>query len=196
MENTEKLIVEQLKNGNEDAYKYIYDYHYVLLCHVANQYLNDNFLSETIVGDVIFHLWEIRETLNITISIRSYLIKAVRNRCIDYLKSGSEKKEISFSVLVPEEMSEEKYLQSDNYPLGILLERELEHEIRMAIDKLPIECRCVFEKRRFEEKKYEEISQELGISINTVKYHIKNALSFLQTELSKYLIALILFFSC
>ena len=47
MENTEKLIVEQLKNGNEDAYKYIYDYHYVLLCHVANQYLNDNFLSET-----------------------------------------------------------------------------------------------------------------------------------------------------
>ena len=75
-----KLIVEQLKNGNEDAYKYIYDYHYVLLCHVANQYLNDNFLSETIVGDVIFHLWEIRETLNITISIRSYLIKAVRNR--------------------------------------------------------------------------------------------------------------------
>ena len=46
------------------------------------------------------------------------------------------------------------------------------------------------------EKKYEEISQELGISINTVKYHIKNALSFLQTELSKYLIALILFFSC
>ena len=113
MENTEKLIVEQLKNGNEDAYKYIYDYHYVLLCHVANQYLNDNFLSETIVGDVIFHLWEIRETLNITISIRSYLIKAVRNRCIDYLKSRSEKKEISFSVLVPEEMSEEKYLQSD-----------------------------------------------------------------------------------
>ena len=56
MENTEKLIVEQLKNGNEDAYKYIYDYHYVLLCHIANQYLNDNFLSETIVGDVIFHL--------------------------------------------------------------------------------------------------------------------------------------------
>ena len=197
MENTEKLIVEQLKNGNEDAYKYIYDYHYVLLCHIANQYLNDNFLSETIVGDVIFHLWEIRETLNITITIRSYLIKAVRNRCIDYLKSRSEKGGgISFSVLVPEEMSEEKYLQSDNYPLGILLERELEHEIRMAIDKLPVECRCVLKKVDLRRKKYEEISQELGISINTVKYHIKNALSFLQTELSKYLIALIFFFSC
>lgn len=194
MENTEKLIVEQLKHGNEDAYKYIYDHHYVLLCHVANQYLKDNFLSETIVGDVIFHLWEIRETLNITISVRSYLMKAVRNRCMDYLKSDHEKKEISFSVLVAEEMSEEKYLQSDNYPLGTLLERELENEIRVAIDKLPIECRCVFEKSRFEEKKYEEIAAELNISVNTVKYHIKNALSFLQTELGKYLIMLFLLF--
>lgn len=196
MEDTEKLIVEQLRQGNEEAYKYIYDHHYVLLCHVANQYLKDNFLSETIVGDVIFHLWEARETLHITVSVRSYLMKAVRNRCMDYLKSGHETKEFSFSVLVPEEMSEEKYLQSDNYPLGILLERELENEIRAAINKLPIECRCVFEKSRFEEKKYEEISQELGISINTVKYHIKNALSFLQTELGKYLILLTLLFLC
>ena len=52
MENTEKLIVEQLKNGNEDAYKYIYDYHYVLLCHVANQYLNA-LLSKEIFSDMI-----------------------------------------------------------------------------------------------------------------------------------------------
>lgn len=192
MENTERLIVEQLKHGNEDAYKYIYDHHYVLLCHVANQYLKDTFLSETIVGDVIFHLWEIRETLNINSSIRGYLMRAVRNRCMDYIKSEYEKREVSFSVLMPEEISEERYLQSDTYPLGILLERELENEIRVAIEKLPTECRCVFEKSRFEEKKYEEISEELGISINTVKYHIKNALSFLQSELSKYLIIVIL----
>ena len=39
----------------------------------------------------------------------------------------------------------------------------------------------VFEKSRFEEKKYEEISQELGISINTVKYHIKLSLIHIYT---------------
>lgn len=194
MEHTERLIVDQLKRGNEEAYKYIYDHHYVLLCHVANQYVRDTFLAETIVGDVIFHLWEIRNSLNITTSIRSYLIRAVRNRCLDYINSEHEKKEVSFSGLVPHDMPEERYLQSDNYPLGTLLERELENEIRTAIRKLPPECRCVFEKSRFEEKKYEEIAAELNISINTVKYHIKNALSLLQKELSKYLIVLYLFF--
>lgn len=194
MEHTERLIVDQLKRGNEEAYKYIYDHHYVLLCHVANQYVRDTFLAETIVGDVIFHLWEIRNSLNITTSIRSYLIRAVRNRCLDYINSEHEKKEVSFSGLVPQDMPEERYLQSDNYPLGTLLERELENEIRTAIRKLPPECRRVFEKSRFEEKKYEEIAAELNISINTVKYHIKNALSLLQKELSKYLIVLYLFF--
>ena len=194
MEHTETLIVEQLKTGNEDAYQYIYDRHYALLCHVANGYVKDQFLAETIVGDTIFHLWEIRETLEISVSIRSYLLRAVRNRCINYLYSEWEKREIAFSSLMPDEITDDKMTISDSHPLGTLLERELEEEIYKAIDKLPNECRRVFDKSRFEGKSYEEISQELGISVNTVKYHIKNALASLQTNLSKYLITLLLFF--
>ena len=194
MEHTETLIVEQLKTGNEDAYQYIYDRHYALLCHVANGYVKDQFLAETIVGDTIFHLWEIRETLEISVSIRSYLLRAVRNRCINYLNSEWEKREIAFSSLMPDEITDDKMTISDSHPLGTLLERELEEEIYKAIDKLPNECRRVFDKSRFEGKSYEEISQELGISVNTVKYHIKNALASLQTNLSKYLITLLLFF--
>ena len=194
MEHTETLIVEQLKTGNEDAYQYIYDCHYALLCHVANGYVKDQFLAETIVGDTIFHLWEIRETLEISVSIRSYLLRAVRNRCINYLNSEWEKREIAFSSLMPDEITDDKMTISDSHPLGALLERELEEEIYKAIDKLPNECRRVFDKSRFEGKSYEEISQELGISVNTVKYHIKNALASLQMNLSKYLITLLLFF--
>lgn len=194
MEHTETLIVEQLKLGNEDAYQYIYDHHYALLCHVANGYVKEQFLAETIVGDTIFHVWEIRETLEISVSIRSYLLRAVRNRCINYLNSEREKREIAFSALMPDEITDDKIILPDSHPLGTLLERELEEEIYKAIEKLPDECRRVFDKSRFEGKSYEQISQDLGISINTVKYHIKNALASLQKNLSKYLIILFLFF--
>ena len=81
------MIIEQLKAGKERAYKFLYDRHYQILCHVAAQYVRDDFLAETIVGDVIFHLWEIREQLEIRTSIRSYLMQSVKNRCLDYLKS-------------------------------------------------------------------------------------------------------------
>ena len=193
MDSTETLIVEQLRRGSEDAYRYIYDHHYALLCHVANGYVRDRFLSETLVGDTIFHLWEIRETLDISISLRSYLLRAVRNRCINYLAATRERREIAFSALLPEEITEDAHALPDSHPLGILLEQELEEEIYRAIDKLPAECRRVFDKSRFEGKSYEEISRELGISVNTVKYHIKNAIASLQANLSKYLIALLLF---
>lgn len=194
MEDAEGLIKGLLKSGNEEAYRYLYKNHYAALCHVAYGYVHDDELAESLVGDVIYHLWEVHETLDIRSSLRSYLIKAVRNRCIDYLSSAYEKKEVPFSELGGDEAFKEYGLLSDSYPLGTLLERELEEEIQDAISQLPEECRRVFQKSRFEEKKYEEIAEELGISVNTVKYHIKKALAFLYERLNKYILYLLLLF--
>ena len=45
---------------------------------------------------------------------------------------------------------------------------------------------------RFEGKKYNEIALQLGISVNTVKYHTKNALRILSENISNYHILLFL----
>lgn len=187
MESTEALLVRQLKNGVDAAYKYLYDQHYQILCHVAAQYVKDDFLAETIVGDVIFHLWEVRETIEINTSVRSYLMTCVRNRCIDYLKSQYHKREVAHSDTGLRDFPVLQYVKDDDYPLGKLLEKELEDEIMNAINRLPDECRRVFNMSRFENRKYEEIAQELKISVNTVKYHIKHALALLHEDLGKYL---------
>ena len=72
-EHTEGLIIEALKRGDEHAYKFLYDKHYPVLCHIASQYVHDDFLAETITGDVIFHLWKVRGRISIDTSIRNYL---------------------------------------------------------------------------------------------------------------------------
>lgn len=192
MEQTEALIVEQLRQGKERAYKFLYDQHYQILCHVASQYVKDDFLAETIVGDVIFHLWNVRQSLDITTSIRSYLMQSVRNRCMDYLKSQYNQRELAMSSPGLLDFPVINYIKGDDYPLGRLLEQELEGEIMKAIGRLPDECRRVFRLSRFEERKYEEIAKELNISVNTVKYHIKRALALLHEDLSKYLTAVLL----
>ena len=195
MEKKEELhLIHSLKSGNNQAYKYIYDHHYVLLCKIAYEFLKDDFLAESIVDDIIFHLWEKRDTLEITTSLRSYLVQAVRNRCINYLNLEREKREVRFSVIDQQNEWINSVFPSDDYPLARLLENELEQEIRNAIDRLPEECKIVFKKSRFEEKRYEQIAEELGISVNTVKYHIKNAISRLSADLSKYLLLLICWF--
>lgn len=194
MREDEQKIIQMLKQGKNSAYKYVYDHHYALLCAVAREYLKDNFLATNIVDDLIYHIWEKRETLEINTSLRSYLVRAVRNRCINHLNLEREKKELSFTSIDRHQKELIEHSESIEYPLATLLEKELEKEIMQAVENLPEECRKVFRMSRWEEKRYEEIAQELGISVNTVKYHIKNALSRLAKELSKYLT--VLFFFC
>lgn len=192
----EEVIIKKLREGDEQAFRYLYDHHYVLLCRFANQLLNDPSLAEEVVDDVIFNLWEHRKELEITHSIRAYLMRAVRNRCLNELQSANRRTILHFSsFLTPENLEIIDLLfVEESHPLGCLLEHELEQEITRCIDELPNECRTVFKKSRFEHKKYEEIATELGISINTVKYHIKNALAILQKRLNNYLQLLLLCF--
>ena len=191
----EEQLIKKLRKGDEKAFRLLYDRHYVLLCRFANQILNNAALAEEVVDDVIFYLWEHRSEVEIRYSIRAYLMRAVRNRCLNELQSQSHREELHISsFLSPESMDFLDSLFVDNkQPLGMLLEQELEEELKRSIDELPLECRKVFYKSRFEQKKYEEIATELGISVNTVKYHIKNALAFLQRRLGSYLKLLIVY---
>ena len=137
------LIIEHLRRGDEEAFKYIYERHYVLLCRFANQILNDAALSEEVVDDAIFYLWEHRREIEITYSVRAYLMRAVRNRCLNELQSLSHREELHFSsFMLPENM---EFLDSvfveENQPLGVLLEQELEDELTRSIEELPVECR-------------------------------------------------------
>ena len=61
----EKHIIKKLKAGDNEAYKYIYDYHYVALCKLSYYLLKDRVQAESIVNDVIFHLWEVRDKLEV-----------------------------------------------------------------------------------------------------------------------------------
>jgi RNA polymerase sigma-70 factor (ECF subfamily) len=156
------------------------------LCKIAYAFLKDDFLSQTLVDDLIIHLYERRETLVINTSLRAYLVRSVRNRCLNLLQSEYKRKEISFSTLNAPADWVFSIREQDDYQLGALLEKELDKEIRQTVKGLPAECRAVFEKSRYEEKKYETIAAELNISVNTVKYHIKNALLHLYEALKKY----------
>lgn len=195
MHELEELLIKKLRKGDERAFRLLYDRHYMLLCRFANQLLNNVALAEEVVDDVIFYLWEHRQEVEIRYSIRAYLMRAVRNRCLNELQLQSHREELHISsFLSPESMDFLDSLFVDNkQPLGMLLEQELEEELKRSIDELPLECRKVFYKSRFEQKKYEEIATELGISVNTVKYHIKNALAFLQRRLGNYLKLLIVY---
>lgn len=183
---TEIDLIEGLKKGHNEAYKVLYQRYFISLCEIAYQYVNDTFMAQSATNDVIFHLWEIRESLQINISLHSYLVCAVKNRCLDIIKKESTQREIPFSVFDNENIVDVSGNTNEN-TVESLIEKDLEKELIRAIHNLPAECRMVFCKSRFGGMKYTEISKELNISVSTVKYHIKNALTLLSKELKSYL---------
>lgn len=140
------------------------------LCMYALHYLQDTGLVEDVVQECFTVLWEKLEQGTQVANRRAYLYMAVRNRCLDHLR----RKGIPTESLKP----------YDTY--GIIDDDDAEErsqiEARLwtAIDSLPEKCRQVFLMSKRDGLKYEEIAEELGLSVNTVRNQISKALSALK----------------
>jgi RNA polymerase sigma-70 factor (ECF subfamily) len=65
--------------------------------------------------------------------------------------------------------------------------KDLERAIAEVLDELPDKCRMVFKLSRYEELKYGEIADKLGISVKAVEKHITKALKVFRVKLKDYL---------
>ena len=180
-------LIKKHREGDHHANKFIFDHYYALMGAIAYEYVEDYYISQNIVEDVMMSIWEKREQLIISTSVKSYLLTSVHNKCIDYLRSRSREAEV-FS-LESEIGSSSCYIPDQEMFEQIVLS-ELEKKIEEIIQSMPEECKKVFLLSRYGNKSYAEIANELNISVNTVKYHIKKALSLFREELKDYLLTI------
>jgi RNA polymerase sigma-70 factor (ECF subfamily) len=182
----EKKLIKQLKNGRDEAYQYLFDKYYFSLYRMAIFYVSDEFLAENIVEDCFIYIWKKREELEIHSSLEGYLFTTLRHISLNYLKKASKNPETNFSVFT-EGGSDIEYPSNEFSILKKLVAQELDEKIDKCIASLPDACRQVFYLSRFENLTYKEISERQGISVNTVRYHIKNALAFLRKEIEEFM---------
>lgn len=188
MEERERHIIELIIAGDNEGYKAMFSEHYSILCAYAEAFTKSQFEAEAIVSDVFFHVWEIRRKIRIETSLRAYLLKAVRNRCINYVTKNSIRKRSS----LPEDdrmgLSDSMIIE----PSGELIGRETEKEIAAILDEMPAKTRMIFKKSREDGLTYKEIAESTGESVDVVKYHIKRALALLVSKIGAYLIVILI----
>jgi RNA polymerase sigma-70 factor (ECF subfamily) len=135
----------------------------------------------------MFKVWTNRNSLQITGSIAGYLLRAVRNSCLNHLKHLDVREDYRVR-------QETLGQDSGRSPEELMIVSELEKKIREAIDDLPLERKKVFILSRYSGLSYAEIAAELEISVKTVENQMGKALKTLREELSEYLPWLTLFF--
>lgn len=176
--NSEQLI-PLLLSGDEATFEKVYK-HFIRPLHVyAISILRDEDTAKGMVQNVFMRLWERKERLNFTGSIKAYLYGAVYNECLNNLRHQKVKVNHQQHVL---------HMTKDKVDGGAGMELlDLKEKLQQALNDLPEKCRTVFQLSRFEDLKYQEIADELGISIKTVENQMGKALKTLRLKLVDYL---------
>lgn len=166
--------------NSEFNFDEIYVSYFPRMKRFAREYVLADADAENIVQDIFLHLWEKRDVFNVRISLSSYLLSLVKNRCVDFLRHrvvvDSYSNELGVKLLALQDV-DHSFLSDEN----------LEEILNNAINKLPEQCRVIFSKSRFEGKKYREIAEEMNLSVNTVENQMGIALKKLRVELKDYL---------
>lgn len=165
--------IERLINGDEKVFKSLFDQLYVGMVQRAVYYTNDLDIAEDVVQEVFMRLWEKREELRGIQNIQGYLLFSIRNKCLNLLEHQQVIDKYRQYCLLQEVREDEDEPETFIEEVGNLL------------NKLPEKRRKVLEMSVLESKSYAEIASSLGISLNTVKDHVKKAYAFLREEVRK-----------
>lgn len=150
----------------------------------AQKYVKDLDSAREIAQEAFIALWERREQIDVSKTVKSYLGSIVHNRSLNYLR---ENKKFDRNLLAVEHLSDRFVEISDR-----MSAEETETKIYAAIDELPEKCREIFKMSRFEHLKYQEIADKLGISVKTVEAQMSKALQHMKARLAEYLMLLLI----
>lgn len=158
------------------AFETLYKEHYNTLCNTADNIVRNEDESHDIVQEVFLKFWNKKSEHDTIVNKKAYLVKSVINASLTYLEKN--KRTISLNKL------NVKASETSDSPLK---QKELENKIQAALEQLPPKCRTIFALSRFEEMKYKEIAEHLGISVKTVENQMGIALKKMRQELSPYI---------
>jgi RNA polymerase sigma-70 factor, ECF subfamily len=187
MELNDTHFIELLAKRDESAFEKVFKDNFKKLQSYAITIVGDENVAEEMVQNVFFKLWDRSEKINIQASIAAYLYRAVYNESCNYLKHQKVKQGfLNYSKHAMNDISTEKASKKVSVT-------ELEQRIKNALNDLPEQCRTVFQLSRFEELKYQQIADTLGISIKTVEAQMGKALRIMRVKLVDYLPLVFLF---
>ena len=174
------------KHLDHTSFEELFNEHYRSLCRFASSYLSSPDNAEDIVQQVFINLWNTRETIDPEKPIKSYLLTSVKNRCLNYIRDNKKYRSYYLDI--------ESELEIPVSEKDLINEKHLNDRLKEALEKLPEKCREIFVLCRFEDMKYKEVAEKLGISQKTVEAQMSKALKIMREELKDLFVLLLIWY--
>jgi len=170
----EHSLMHKVKAGDRVAFASLYHNHVQRLCLISYKITGDKGVAEDVVQDFFVNFWLKKEQLGFTTSFSAYASRSVYNASLNAIRQTKKIVGIEEANVVSDsvDLLEEEHL-------AVYRER-----LNRAIEKLPPQCRKIFEKICINGSSYADVAENLGISVNTVKVHMSKAYRTLKEELN------------
>lgn len=142
--------------------------------YLALRILHDDEASKDVVADAFELVWRRLQDSDVD-KLSSYLLTAVKNVCLDYIrKQNIRNRYVQASVQAVGKLSFN--------PEEVDLHEENIQTIMRSLDELTPRTQQIVTMCYVQRKKYREVAEELGISESAVKKHIMQALSYMRQK--------------
>lgn len=169
-------LVDLLRSNDELAFREIYNRYNSLLYLHACKKLQNKEEAKDIIQEVFIMIWNKRKEFAAISNLAGYLYTSVHHKILDHVAR--------LQTAVKYTASLQYFLDDNRYNADHRIrEKQLSEIIDQEIAALPEKMRIVFELSRKNHLSHKEIAGELGISEETVKSQIKNALKILRLRL-------------
>ena len=159
--------------GSKSWFQQVFHLHYDYIRNYLFYLSGDVDLSEDLAQDVFLQLWENRDKIKQE-SIRPYLFTIARN---SYFKVYRKKKsDLQFKSGYIE-MTEH---ESPEYLMEL---KEFDKKLQKVISDLPDKCRTVYLMNRIDDMTYQQIAENLGVSVKAIEKQMSRALAILRREI-------------
>jgi len=180
----ELSLWKAFKAGDEVAFAEIYRLHIQGLLNYGNKISPDRQLIQDTIHDLFIELWNSRQRLNDTTSVKFYLFRALRNKI--------------FRAGRPEMSSEEDMLQlTEPSAEFLMMENEMESDridrLRAAVSRLSKRQQEAINLRYFHDFTNDEVASMMGLNYQSACKLIYSGLKFLKENI-KLLIIILLYF--
>ena len=180
LEETE--MISRCQRGDQEALKEIFDKYHKKVYRIAYGVVRQREEALDIVQEVFIKLFHSIKNFKGKSHFYTYLYRMVMNTAIDHARKTGKQTISSLD-------QEGSFQPSDDLEKGperILLQKELEERVKLAMDKLPAEQRAALIFRDVEGLSYQEMAEAMGCSIGTVMSRLHYGRKRIQELLKDY----------
>lgn len=170
MELADDILIAGIKRDDYTCYNQLFMRYYGRLCLYVFGITQSSSASEDVVQELFIRLWINRTKLEINENISGYLYRSSKNASLNHLRAEKSRQKSIQNMPVQEWQTDEDHIEQIEFSAAL----------HQCIGQLPERSRDVFMKSRFDGMKQQEISDQLGISVKTIKNQIWKSLQFLK----------------